>query len=105
MARYEGLLERMVEEKREDFAKHLDKVLGKRERGDLAKIAAAVGVLPTTVTLWLKAEAFPSDEHIPKIAEYCGLSIEDLLGEELYRYYKRAETKRRKELRERKKKK
>lgn len=44
------------------------------------KLAEFVGVTPQTVSKWERAETYPDIETLPAIANYFGVTIDELLG-------------------------
>lgn len=95
MSNLEGILGRVVAEKRAIFEKRFHAALivkygdvKKYPRGELAAMAKACKVKPGMVYLWRDSETFPSDEHIEKLAGFFGLSVEKFLGKDLFPYWK-----------------
>lgn len=61
------------------FAEKLAELM--KERRYMAKdIAECCGVSASAVTHWLNGECMPSIENLKKIAQFIGISIDEMLG-------------------------
>lgn len=49
------------------------------------KLSECIGVLPQTVSKWERAESYPDIELLPTIANYFGVTIDELLGNDRIR--------------------
>lgn len=100
MARYTGILGRVVDEKREQFKERLYIALKVKYQdaydidnpeklpfGGFADISRACGVTQMNVRLWVEGRIFPTDEHIAKLAIFFEMSEKKFLGTELAKYY------------------
>ncbi len=45
-------------------------------------LADFLGVAPSSVNLWISHKTLPKIEHLPLIAQFCGFSLDYLLGHE-----------------------
>lgn len=95
MSNLEGILGRVVAEKRAQFKARFHAALLKKydnvkdlPRGELAKLARACETKPATIYLWRDEDTFPSDYHIEKLAEFFGVTVEKFLGKELFPYWR-----------------
>ena len=61
------------------FSENLKKL---RRTADITqeKLAEFIGVTPQTISKWERAETYPDIETLPVIANYFGVTIDELLG-------------------------
>ncbi|MBO5126708.1 MAG: helix-turn-helix transcriptional regulator [Clostridia bacterium] len=66
------------------FAGNLKKL---RKNADITqeKLAECLGVLPQTVSKWERAETYPDIETLPSLANFFGITIDELLGNDQLR--------------------
>ena len=66
------------------FAENLRKL---RKDADITqdKLAEFIGVMPQTISKWERAETYPDIETLPALANYFGITIDELLGNDRLR--------------------